>query len=71
MKSTSPRWAIFAAAFTLFTPMAQAHPGHFAFDYSAGAPHPGHANELVSLLLSLALSALLLTASHLITKRRG
>lgn len=34
---------------SLVAALAQAHPGHSAFDPSAAMPHPGHESEYVTL----------------------
>lgn len=54
----------------LLPTLAQAHPGHTAFDLSAGMPHAGHVPEWLSLLIFLATIGGFLGASWLANRRR-
>ena len=49
--------------------LAQAHPGHSAFDFTAGVPHAGHAFEWGALMISFALTAALLGVRRLMSRR--
>ena len=71
MKLTSPLRAILVPILALLTSTGHAHPGHFVLDYTAGPPHPGHADQLSTLLLSIALTMLVFAFSRFIVKRRG
>lgn len=58
------------SALLLLPAAVHAHPGHSAFDLSAGAPHTGHAPEWLSLLIFLATIGGFLGASWLANRRR-
>ena len=50
--------------------LARAHPGHSAFDVSAGPPHQGHELEIAAWLAAAALTAVLCGARWLFNRRR-
>lgn len=64
------RTAMAGAAFLVLNRPAQAHPGHFALDWFSAPPHAGHGGEYATFCLALALTALLLGAGWLATRRR-
>lgn len=70
MKPTSSPLRTAALLAALFLPMlAQAHPGHSAFDLTA-APHPGHAGEYAVLLMVLALATVGYIGHWVISRKR-
>lgn len=60
MKQNSFFQRTVAFALLALPQIALAHPGHSAFDASAGAPHPGHSSEWVSLIVFVALTGAVL-----------
>jgi hypothetical protein len=59
-----------SALVLLLPALAQAHPGHSAFDATAGAPHAGHSGEWASLLVFVALTGGLLGLRWLANRQR-
>jgi len=53
----------------LLTSFAHAHPGHFVLDPNGGPLHAGHADQWITLLLSMALTTVLFVVSRGISKR--
>lgn len=59
-----------AAALLLAPVAAQAHPGHSALDFTAGAPHAGHESEIATLLIATALTVALFAGARWLSSRR-
>ena len=59
-----------AAVLALLPSLARAHPGHSAFDFTAGPPHPGHESELGTLLIATALTVALVAGARWVSARR-
>jgi len=70
MKIFSHYVATVVAALSFVPASSQAHPGHSAFDITAGLPHPGHELELGTVLLVVAASALAACAVRWVAGRR-
>jgi hypothetical protein len=71
MKNLLSRIPVSIAVAVTFVPApAGAHPGHSAFDFSAGLPHPGHEHEVAALLAAAALATLLFGVRWLFNRRR-
>jgi hypothetical protein len=50
---------------------AEAHPGHSAFDFTAGPPHAGHESEIATLFIAAGLTMMLFAVAHwLVAGRR-
>ena len=69
MKTTLLRTAHATAVVAVFPALANAHPGHSAFDFTSGVPHRGHESEFAILLIIAALVTLLLVARSLLGRR--
>ena len=69
MKNASIRKLLPALA-ALSPAIASAHPGHSAFDPTAGLPHAGHESELGTLLLATALTVAVFASARWLAERR-
>lgn len=71
MKNASHRFHTLVAAALSFAPaLAQAHPGHSAFDPAAGPPHAGHEHEIAAFFIALGITAAFLGARWMMARRR-
>ena len=70
MKLTSPLQVLAAFAALLATShLAQAHPGHSAFDWTV-RPHSGHAGEHAVFFIILALTVVGFVSFRLVSRKR-
>lgn len=71
MKTThSPIRTALVALFAALPVVAQAHPGHSAFDWFTAPPHAGHGNEYAVVLAVLGLFVLGCGAYWLASRKR-
>ncbi len=61
--------SLFTASLLLLPALAQAHPGHSAFDPSVGLPHPGHESEWALVMILMALAAISIGARWIVSRR--
>jgi hypothetical protein len=70
MKHALLRKSAAAIAASLFSAgLAQAHPGHSAFDWFTAPPHSGHEHEIFAALLTLAIIGAIWGGCHVLRQK--